>query len=76
LAIVGYVEPQSAQGETKEIFESTLKGRPNNLQKALAQTPEILKGFLALFRSVGKHLDRRLYELLYIRASIINGCHY
>jgi len=36
----------------------------------------MLKNFLAFYASVGKSLDRKLYEMIYLRVSFINGCHY
>ncbi len=38
-------------------------------------SPEV-KGFLAFYSSVGRSLERKLYELIYIRVSMINNCHY
>jgi uncharacterized peroxidase-related enzyme len=36
----------------------------------------MLKNFLSFYANVGRSLDRKLYELIYIRVSLINGCHY
>src|SRR5260370_17034454 len=36
----------------------------------------MLKNFLSFYASVGRSLDRKLYELIYIRVSLINGCRY
>ena len=36
----------------------------------------MLKNFLGFYASVGRSLDRKLYELIYLRVSMINGCHY
>jgi alkylhydroperoxidase family enzyme len=76
MARISYVEPQQASPEVKEIYEKQLQGKPGSIQKALAHRPEILKNFLAFYSSVGRHLDRRLYELVYLRVSMINQCHY
>jgi len=76
MARIGLVEPQNASPEVQEIFEKTLRGKPGNAQKALAHRPEMLKHFLSFYASVGRSLDRKLYELIYIRVSLINGCHY
>jgi uncharacterized peroxidase-related enzyme len=59
-----------------EIYEKTLRGKPGNVQKALAHRPEMLKNFLSFYASVGRSLDRKLYELIYLRVSFINGCNY
>ena len=36
----------------------------------------MLKNFLGFYASVGRSLDRKLYELIYIRVSMINQRHY
>ncbi len=76
MARVSYVEPEQATGDVKQVYEQTFKNKPGNIQMALAHRPEILKNFLAFYGSVGKALDKRLYEMIYIRVSIINGCQY
>jgi len=76
MARISLVNPETAPPEVREIYEKTLRGKPGNSQKALAHRPEMLKHFLAFYGSVGRSLDRKLYELMYIRISLINGCHY
>jgi uncharacterized peroxidase-related enzyme len=76
MARISLVSPESANAEVKEIYEKTLRGKPGNAQKALAHRPEMLKNFLSFYASVGRSLDRKLYELIYLRVSLINGCHY
>jgi len=76
MARIELVSPEAASPEVKEIYEKVLRGKPGNVQKALAQRPEMLKNFLAFYGSVGRSLDRKLYELIYIRVSLINGCRY
>jgi uncharacterized peroxidase-related enzyme len=76
MARIALVEPEQASPEVKEIYQQKLKGKPGNVQKALAHRPDLLKNFLAFYASVGRSLDRKLYELIYIRTSIINQCHY
>jgi uncharacterized peroxidase-related enzyme len=76
MARVGSVSLESAPPEVLEIYEKTLRGKPGNAHKALAHRPEMLKQFLGFYASVGRSLDRKLYELIYIRVSLINGCHY
>ena len=76
MARIHLVTPDNAPPEVLEIFEKTLRGKPGNSHKALAHRPEMLKNFLPLYASVGRSLDRKLYELIYIRVSLINGCHY
>ncbi|HZR55488.1 MAG TPA: carboxymuconolactone decarboxylase family protein [Terriglobales bacterium] len=73
---IALIEPEQASPEVKEIYETVLRGKPGNVQKALAHRPEMLKNFLGFYASVGRSLERKLYELIYIRVSIINECHY
>ncbi|HXM62835.1 MAG TPA: carboxymuconolactone decarboxylase family protein [Terriglobales bacterium] len=76
MARIALVEPENATPEVNEIYEKTLRGKPGNAQKALAHRPEMLKTFLPFYASVGRSLDRKLYEMIYLRVSFINGCHY
>ncbi len=76
MARISLISPEGANPEVKEIYEKTLRGKPGNVQKALAHRPEMLKNFLSFYTSVGRSLDRKLYELIYIRVSLINRCHY
>lgn len=76
MARISLIDTESANAEVKEIYEKMLRGKPGNAQKALAHRPEMLKNFLSFYPSVGRSLDRKLYELIYIRVSLINGCHY
>lgn len=73
---ISLIQPDQASPEIKEIYEKTFKGKPGNFQKILANRPEILKAFPAFYASVGRTLDRKLYELIYIRVSMINQCNY
>lgn len=76
MARVVLVSPESASPEVREIYDTTLRGKPGNVQKALAHRPEMLKNFLSFYSSVGRSLDRKLYELIYLRVSFLNGCRY
>lgn len=76
MAAITYIEPAQASPEVKQVYDEKLKGKPGNFQKALAHLPDVLKNFLALYGSIGKKIDRRLYEMVYIRVSMVNGCHY
>jgi uncharacterized peroxidase-related enzyme len=76
MARIALVEPENASPEVKEIYEKTLRGKPGNAQKALAHRPEMLKAFLPFYASVGRSLDRKLYEEIYLLVSFINECHY
>jgi len=76
MARISLIEIESATPEVKEVYEKALRGKPGNAQKALAHRPDMLKNFLAFYASVGRSLDRKLYEMIYIRVSSINGCRY
>ncbi len=76
MARIALVAAENAPPEVAEIYEKALRGKPGNAQKALAHRPDMLKNFLPFYASVGRSLDRKLYELIYIRVSLINGCHY
>jgi alkylhydroperoxidase family enzyme len=76
MARVAYVEPEQASAEVKEVYEKKLGGKPGNFQKAIAQQPDILKTFLPFYASVGRSLGHKLYDLIYIRVSMLNRCHY
>lgn len=76
MARISLIEPEHASAEVKEIYDGKLKGKPGSIQKALAHRPAMLSNFLSFYASVGRSLDRRLYEAVYLRASLINRCHY
>jgi uncharacterized peroxidase-related enzyme len=70
------IAPEEASLEVREIYDNALRGKPGNVQKALAHRPEMLKNFLSFYASVGRSLERKLYELIYLRVSLINECRY
>jgi len=76
MARISLIEAAQASPEVKEIYDSKLKGKPGNIQKALAHRPAMLGKFLEFYGSVGRSLDRKLYEAVYLRTSLTNGCHY
>ena len=76
MARIGLIEPEQASPEVKEIYDGKLKGKPGSIQKALAHRPAMLANFLGFYASVGRSLDRKLYEAVYLRTSLINGCRY
>jgi uncharacterized peroxidase-related enzyme len=76
MARVTLIEPAQASPEVKEIYDGKLKGKPGSVQKALAHRPAMLASFLVFYPSVGRSLDRRVYEAVYLRTSLINGCFY
>ncbi len=76
MARLPYIELEQASPEVREIYEKMLGGKPGSVQKLLAYRPEVLKNFLGFYGSVGRSLHRRVYEMVYIRVSALNGCRY
>jgi len=76
MARISLVEAENAAPEVKEIYEKLFRGKPGNVQKVMAHRPDALKNFLSFYGSVGKSLERRLYEMVYIRVSVLNRCRY
>jgi AhpD family alkylhydroperoxidase len=76
MARISLIEPEMASPEVKEIYDGKLKGKPGSIQKALAHRPAMLSNFLAFYASVGRSLNRKLYEAVYLRVSLLNGCYY
>jgi uncharacterized peroxidase-related enzyme len=76
MARISLIEPAQASAGVKEIYDGKLKGKPGNIQKALAHRPAMLSNFLGFYATVGRALDRKLYEAVYLRVSLINGCDY
>ncbi len=76
MARISLIEPVQASPEVKEIYDGKLKGKPGTVQKALAHRPAMLANFLAFYATVGRSLDRKIYEAVYLRVSLINGCYY
>lgn len=73
---ISLIESEQASPEVKEIYDGKLKGKPGSMQKALAHRPAMLANFLNFYASVGRSLDRKLFEAVYLRTSLINGCRY
>lgn len=76
MARVPYVEPQNASTEIQQIYEHRLRGKPGSVHKAMAHNPQALTPFLSFYAAAGASLDRKLWELVYLRVSFINGCNY
>ena len=76
MARIALVEAEAATPEVRELYNTVLRGKPGNIQKALAHRPEMLQKFLPFYASVGRSLDRKLYEEVYLRISLMNGCDY
>jgi uncharacterized peroxidase-related enzyme len=76
MARISYVEPQTASPEVQQIYEHRLRGKPGSVHKAMAHNPHALTPFLSFYAAVGASLDRKLWEMVYLRVSFINNCNY
>ncbi len=65
---------KNALREVREIYERALRGDPSAVRDLLTQRPEQLPAFLANYGTVGSRLNRRTYEIVYLRVSTMNGC--
>lgn len=76
MARVSYIEPQAASPEVQQIYEHRLRGKPGSVHKAMAHNLHALTPFLSFYAAAGASLDRKLWEMVYLRASFLNGCNY
>lgn len=76
MARLSYVEAETATSEVRQTYEEALQGRPLRFHQLLAHRPEVLKTITPFYASVGRSLPRRLYELVYLRVSMINASPY
>ena len=76
---VSFVEPSSATGEVKKIYDMVLEKRGfiGPAFRALANKPEVLKMFsdrIAMIWGTETKLDKRTKWLIYLAVSIMNNC--
>jgi uncharacterized peroxidase-related enzyme len=79
MALVSYLSKDDAAEKLRPVFEGMERklGAVPNVFRAMAHSPEMLEGFLALNSALARtKLDGKLRELAYIRASELNGCDY
>lgn len=74
------VTPEEAVGSSKQIFDDFMKQRGNipNMFRTLAHRPEYLATIIAHFKTILNTgtVDLRTKELLAVRVSQLNECHY
>lgn len=71
------VEPATAHGRAKDIFDGPLKGKHFNLFKGLANAPAALDAYLGLTGALGKGaLSPAERELIALAIGEANGCDY
>ena len=77
MALISYVSKDEAAEKVRPILENMEKkvGAVPNVFRAMAHSPELFEGFLALNGALSKtKLDAKLRELAYIKTSELNGC--
>jgi uncharacterized peroxidase-related enzyme len=76
---VSYLSRDEAAESVRPIYDNDQAklGSMLNLFRAMAHSPELFQGFMALNGALGStKLDPKLRELAYLRASQANGCDY
>ena len=79
MAVVSYVSNDQAAEKIRPIFEGIEKkgNEVPNVLRAMAHSPGLLEGFLALNSALPRTvLDGKLRELAYIKTSELNDCDY
>ncbi len=79
MAYVSYLAKDEAAESVRPVFDQLQKtlGTVPNVFRALAHSPEVFTGFLALNDALGNtQLDGVLRELAYMKTSQLNGCDY
>jgi uncharacterized peroxidase-related enzyme len=73
------VDPSQAQGKTHDLFEAIKAklGRVPNMMRAMANSPAVLEGYLALSGALGAgSLDPKVGERISIELAEANHCGY
>jgi len=80
LARVSLIQPAGAEGAAKRVMEGLRKqyGAVIDPVKALAHRPELLRAVLSLTAVADGpgEIDPGFKEVLNVRASVLNGCHF
>ena len=80
MARVSLIQPADAEGAAKRVMEGVQKqyGVVIDPVKALAHKPELLRSVLSLTAVADGpgEIDTGFKEILNIRASVLNGCHF
>lgn len=72
------VSDEGAEAQAKEIFDK-LRGKMKmvpNIFRTMAHAPDVLGATLQFTESCHGALDLKLGELAYLKASMVNECHY
>ena len=79
MSVVSYLSTTDVAEKVRPVFEGIERklGAVPNVFRAMAHSPELLEGFLALNGALSKtKLDGKLRELAYIMTSELNHCGY
>ncbi len=71
------VDPETATGKAKELFDGPLKGKYFNIYKGLANSPAAVEALLALGKAFSKGvLTPQEREVIALAVGEVNGCTY
>jgi uncharacterized peroxidase-related enzyme len=71
------IDPSTASGKAKEIFEGPLKGKHFNIFKGMANSPHVLNMYLQMNQALsGISLSMKEVEAVQLAASNVAGCEY
>ncbi|MEL6741446.1 MAG: carboxymuconolactone decarboxylase family protein, partial [Planctomycetota bacterium] len=71
------IDPASATGETKALFEGPLKGKELNIFKGMANSPAVLNTYLGIAGALSKaSLSAKEQEVIHLAVSQENNCSY
>ena len=71
------IDPKTATGKAKEIFDGALRGKHMNIFKAMANSPAALQAYISMSGALGGgQLEPREREVIALTVGEINGCGY
>lgn len=71
------IDPATATGKAKEIFDGPLKGKPLNIFKGMANSPHVLEMYLKMNQALsGISLSMKEVEAVQLAASNVAQCAY
>lgn len=77
MARLAPIDPKSATGKAKEIFDGPLAGKHFNMFKSMANSPAALQAYIAMSGALGHGmLDGKEREVVQLAVGSLNGCDY
>jgi uncharacterized peroxidase-related enzyme len=77
MARLPVIDPHTATGPVKEIFDGPLKGKHLNIFKGMANSPAALKTYLGIAGALGSSgLSPKEQEIIHLAVSESNACGY